>query len=396
MARVEAPANCSVLEWARETLGFDLHRAARAAGVKVEKVQEWEEGISKPTLRQLEKLADLYRQPLIAFFQEDHPEEIELPTDYRIIHPDEDKALSPETIIAIGEARWRQSVAESLRREMEMKISFRPLKSKSQIDPEDLAEKVRTRLDVTIDKQILWAKDYNNTFKRWREILENVGILVFRFDFPRKNTRAYALTAKLAPVITVSSRDYRNAIIFSLFHELAHLLLSQSSTCNDLEFRSKSSSLNDKVEIYCNRFAGAFLVPADPLLRHRLIGNQSLRSLEDNNIRELAHYFGVSREVILRRLVILERLDISFYRRWKDEQKEYWKEREPPKKGGGGKDTYKYKIINSQGAAYIDTVLSAYSDNLISLSEASEYLAVKAKYVHELQEFLSKEGDMSE
>mgnify|MGYP000219495595 CR=1 FL=1 len=396
MTRVEAPANIGVLVWARETLGFDMDRAAKAAGVSPEKVKEWESGTSKPTLRQLEKLADLYRQPLISFFQDDHPEELDLPTDYRVIHSGDDVSLAPETIIAIGEARWRQSVAESLRREMDINISFRPLRAENQIDAESLAEKARKRLDVTEEKQALWAKDYRNTFKRWRELLEDAGILVFKFDFPRRNTRAFALTAKLAPVITVSANDFQNAMIFSLFHELAHLLLNQSSTCNDLEFRSKASSHNDKIEIFCNRFAGAFLVPAESLLQHRSVRNQFLHSLEENRIQELAHHFGVSCEVILRRLVILDYLDISFYKKWKNEQDEYWKEREPVKKGGGGKDTYKYTVISSQGNAYIDTVLNAYSENIISLSEASEYLAVKAKYVHELQEFLAKGGDMGE
>ena len=45
--------------------------------------------------------------------------------------------------------------------------------------------------------------------------------------------------------------------IFSLFHELCHIILKNSAFC---DFRYNGSS---ELEIYCNRFAAAFLAPED-------------------------------------------------------------------------------------------------------------------------------------
>jgi Zn-dependent peptidase ImmA (M78 family) len=390
--RVKAPANKSILVWARKALGFDLETVAHKIGTKAHIVKAWEEGEKSPSFRQLEDLSDLYHQPIIAFFHEEQPDEPRWPADFRSPSAGGSEPLKPETKIAILDAQWRQSIAQSLREEIGIDVSFSPIGSKPEGDAEALAQELRAQIGPTIETQITWAKDYSRLYKYWRALLENIGILVFRFDFPRKDVRAFSLPGQLAPVISVSSNDWLNGNVFSLFHELAHLLFSQSSTCNDFEFRSGYRTEKDRVEIFCNHFAGAFLVPADDLIRHNIVGNKVRKTIDAHEIRELAHYFGVSWEVVLRRMALVGCLDEAFYKKWKDNQKDSWKDPKQPGGGGGDKYSYVRKILNRQGIAYIETVLTAYSEKIISLTEASEYLGEKTRSVLLTQEFLYEGG----
>jgi len=391
MASVKAPANKKVLVWARETLGFDHDAVAHKIGTKAHIVKAWEEGEKSPSFNQLENLSDLYRQPLITFFQEEHPEEPQWPVDFRKFPYSGKEPLKPETKIAIWDAQWRQSIAESLRSEMDISIAFKTIGAQPSGDPEILAQNIRAKLGPSIETQKNWAKDFNHLYRYWRGLLEEIGILVFRFDFPRNDVRAFALPGQLAPIMTVSSHDSRNGSIFSLFHEFAHLLFGQSSTCNDFEFRKRAGSQKDRNEIFCNHFAGAYLVPADALIGHELVGNTVRKEMDDTEIRQLARYFGVSWEVVLRRLLILERLDEEFYRDWKERHQKPWSD---PGSSGGGGDKYSYvrKILNRQGMAYTETILTAYSEKIVSLTEASEYLGEKTRNVLLTQEFLYEGG----
>ena len=57
------------------------------------------------------------------------------------------------------------------------------------------------------------------------------------------------------PIILLNGKDTTNGRIFSLFHELTHLLLGESAICENNE--------SSKEEIFCNAVAGEFLVLSD-------------------------------------------------------------------------------------------------------------------------------------
>lgn len=388
MARVTMPVNKDVLQWAREMMGYDIGEVAGKLPVKPEKVVGWEKGITEPTLRQLEKLSDLYKQPLITFFHDKLPEEPKWPKDYRTFHGGHSRPLLPKTKTAIWEAQWRQSVAAELRQEMgiEFQTSLPELKLSS--DPEKAAQRLRESIGPDISTQAEWAKEPRQLLKKWREVLEEVGILTFRLDFPREDARGFSLPDPTAPVIVVSAKDSLNAEIFSLFHELAHLLMHESGACNDLEFRTSPKNNNERVEALSNRFAGAYLVPQDALLNNKTIKAHKGKQWNNDQLSEIAYVFGVSREVILRRLVILEKVDIVFYRKWRKKQKDEWKDF--AKKGGFAVPRgYARKIINKQGKSYVGTILDAYTERIINLSETSEYLGVKTKHIGDIEYVLS-------
>ena len=55
------PVEPRILRWAREFAGLPEEEAARRIGVSAEKLSDWEEGVSSPTINQLRTMADRYR-----------------------------------------------------------------------------------------------------------------------------------------------------------------------------------------------------------------------------------------------------------------------------------------------------------------------------------------------
>ena len=64
-----------------------------------------------------------------------------------------------------------------------------------------------------------------------------------------------------APLVFVNSADARAAQMFTLAHELAHLWLGRGGVFNLRQLQPGE----DEVELFCNRVAAEFLVPAEAL-----------------------------------------------------------------------------------------------------------------------------------
>ena len=57
-----------MLTWGREYAYLSIADAAQKIGVQEEKLKEWENGISRPTINQLHKIANIYKQLFAVFF----------------------------------------------------------------------------------------------------------------------------------------------------------------------------------------------------------------------------------------------------------------------------------------------------------------------------------------
>ena len=104
------------------------------------------------------------------------------------------------------------------------------------------------------------------------------------------------------PIILLNGKDSVNGRIFSLFHELTHLLLGESAICGDED--------NTQEEIFCNAVAGEFLVPEVNLTNN--INNKN-DFLSKSSLRKLYNLYGVSEYVILRRLLDINKISQEYY-----------------------------------------------------------------------------------
>jgi len=294
----ELPINKDVLRWARLTAGLSIPQVAQELGTKTEFILEIEFGQRKVSKTLLNKLVKLYKRPLTVLFLPEPPIEEKIPTDYRML-PDQKQPIGPETAHALREARRLQEVLSDLAENPNAVSVFQDLRAEYNDNPDIIGSKIRRIIGVDFIEQKNWPNP-GYAFRAWRGRLQKLGVNVFVGDFPREEARGFSLWhPELIPVIVVSRNEAPAAQIFTLFHELAHILLRSDAMC----LKKEDKTLLGTIEAWCNRVAAATLVPEGELKSVLTkYGHTSMESWETDGLYQIASIFKVSRHVIAIRL----------------------------------------------------------------------------------------------
>ena len=206
------------------------------------------------------------------------------------------------------------------------------------------------------------------------------GIFIFKDAFKNDDYSGFCLYDEKYPVIFVNNSMPDSRQIFTLFHELGHLLFKSGG----VDFRSSSytRSFRDyylNIEAACNKLANEFLVPQN-------VFNSFDLSVSEPQFQKLAEYFSVSREVILRNYLEHSLITQRYY----EETVEKWKQAKEKKEGGGGNYYYNQKAY--LGDRYISKVYGKYYQNKITLDNVAEYLNVKVKNLSAFEHVVMERG----
>jgi len=227
-------------------------------------------------------------------------------------------------------------------------------------------------------------------FNTYRAAVESRGILVFRlhghhgrWHMPSTSpVLGFSLYEPLCPVIVVRSRFPETLQVFTLMHELGHLLLHRRSSI-DLEVESESAESSDRQEREANTFAGQVLVPEVFLESIQDERRPAKVALFDDWLAPQRRAWGVSSEVILRRLMDAGRLSSALYGEYRN-----WRQSLPvsPPKHGGNR-AYRYREpLSLFGQPFVRTMLDAKNAGLLSLARTSTYLdGLKLTDLHRLE-----------
>jgi Zn-dependent peptidase ImmA (M78 family) len=161
---------------------------------------------------------------------------------------------------------------------------------------------------------------------------------------------------------------------------LAHILFKTGGVDTRLDdyidYLDDDSKL---IEIYCNKFAGEFLVPKEDFENHIID-----KDLDEKIFSDLATLYSVSREVILRKLLDMGKIERSYYleksREWIEQAKEAKK-----KKTNGKEGNYFNNIKAYLGKNYINLVFENLYQNKISRKSAADYLDIKVTHLPNLE-----------
>jgi Zn-dependent peptidase ImmA (M78 family) len=208
--------------------------------------------------------------------------------------------------------------------------------------------------------------------------LTDAGVFVFKDAFRVEGYSGFSLYDDVFPIIYVNNSSSKTRQIFTLFHELAHLLF-HTSGIDTLEDRYIPAlpDLPKRIEILCNRFAARFLVP-EAAFAEAFAGHEpSVHTAE-----LLAARFHVSREVIYRKFLDRGLIEQADYIRAVRE----WAEQRHP---GGGGDFY-WNKISYLGRDYIALAFNQYHQHRIDDVQLAEYLDTKPKNLSALEEYFSK------
>ena len=377
MPAERALVNPEILIWAREQTGLDLEAAARKIGTVPRSLEAWESGVRHPSLTQARAVARVYHRPLAALYLRRRPEPDHLPHDFRRLALEDLAPPSAELRQAVRRANLKRQAAMQLAADQAPSYGWIGV-ARDITDPSDLGRSLRGLVGVDVEQQKEWARlarqRPHDLLNHWKAAVEQLGVLVFHFSrVPVEEARGFSLLGSPYPVVALNGADSPNGRIFTLFHELAHLHIGVEGACN---LGEGDHSANGRMEARCNGAAGEGLVPLGALASEDIVeGRRPGLEWQDHELVGLARTYGVSREVILRRLLTLHLTTNEFYLRKRDE----WSAAQQPR--GGGPISRARLAVRDSGQRFTRIVLDAYSAGTLTATDISEYLGVRLKHL---------------
>jgi Zn-dependent peptidase ImmA (M78 family)/DNA-binding XRE family transcriptional regulator len=377
MPRYDALITPQLLVWARERVNVPVEIVAKSASVTVDKYQAWESGELLPTISQARKIAKKTKIPYAWLFLDKPPDKFKLPknADYRTML---NKAIGDnamELSYVLADASMRRDAMIELYTEMDMQLPhFKEYLDSEATSNAVITKAIRDLLGITYERQRKFINS-NEAYNYYMETLATIGVLVFQVGKVEKNVmRGMSIHNKVFPIIIVNRKDEYNARIFTLMHELVHIITRTPGICDDFSFEHQSRY---EIENRCNQVAAEVLVPKDELLAEHEWIKISKYGWDDNCIQKIARNFTVSREVIIGRLFTLNKIGFDFYRaklaQFTKEYEQYQSNIKDIRKDGFLPPST--DICSQIGKLYARTVMSAYSQEIITPRDASQFLS---------------------
>jgi len=366
----ELKINPKLLKWAREECGYSKLEIADKIHVDQEQYSAWEDTGTGLSLNALITLSKVCKRQIAFFFLPNIPPKTKKPTDFRNLEPTLAK-LTYNTLLAIRRTvRFQDFLLQLHGPEYyenkyswlsEYQNAFRALP----VDSDDSTSWIRNLLGYPVHEQLADKIDSETSYSRWRTSIEhNLGIHIFQFAMSKFEVQGFSYSDSLPYCITINNLYPATSRTFSLFHELSHILKSQSGLCkpDDTVIRRQETS----VEYDCNSFAGSLLVPS----------KEVIPANDKDTIFKYASKFKISSEVYLRRLFALDYVsETEFFHLLDEIHKSVL-----PTKPHYSKSQVN-RSINSRGRALFDSTLDAMNQGRISHSLASGILGLKINYL---------------
>jgi len=381
----------NVLKWARESAKMTEENAAAKVSVKVEKLLEWESGLSQPTINQAQILAKAYKRPFAIFFLSEVPRDFQPLQDFRISGS---KPLSTSSVFIIREIQQKQAwLNELFLDEQEEKLSFVGRFSLKD-DPKIVAKDILDTLKINPA-----SYHTDNPIKEWIEASEKNGIFISRTSFIHTRLKldsdelqGFAISDPHAPFIFINSEDWNAPQLFTLVHELAHIWIAETGISNAVEPDLKDKGKFHPVELFCNEVAACALMP-DVVMAQ--LGASTFSSAKE--VFKAAKQLGVSSFALLVRAQKLEIIPASTYQKLREqaeiEYDAYLKkeaEKKLNQKGKAGGPNYFLLQLNRNSRLFTQTVLDAFRGGIIEPTLASNLLNVQVTKFSKLESQLAK------
>ncbi|MDA1189885.1 MAG: XRE family transcriptional regulator [Chloroflexi bacterium] len=380
MERIQS-VNIERIQWACHQFGITPYELATKAGIPESAIERLLNG-DGTTFNYLQKIAEFLGHGVL-FFVEQGP-------------VDEATAYTPQFRTILNRkpnlsAKLRKFVRR-VEKQREVYIALQEAISEPAINftPPVLtgnghnSEIVREWLGLRTNNPLF---SHRFDFDIYREMVEDKGVLVIlsngyngKWQMPKNDPiLGFSIYHEFYPVIVVKKQSDQRQV-FTLMHELAHLLIHKTSWVDD------EHDLDSYVaqERDASALAGRVLVPDVVLARLRDQDKPSNPADFDIWLDRERRALGVSGEVILRRLLDSGRLyqeEYTAYREWKDSGD--WDQQE------GGFRLYRHREpVHIFGDKFVRTVFEALQAKEITLVKASTYLDnLKIHDVHALEQY---------
>ena len=373
MERIQS-VNLDRIEWACAEYGMTLEQLSPIAGVSESAVKHLAAG-DGITPNNLQKIAGFLGHGVL-FFVEQGPVE----TD-SIYTPQFRTILNRKPHLS---AKLRKFV-QRVEKQRETYIALQEAISEPGVSftPPDMASPAN---GPQLARDWLNLSTRNN-FEISRKKVEEKGVLVFlsngyngKWQIPKDDPiLGFSVYHDSYPIVVIKKESEQRQL-FTLMHELAHLIIHKASWVDDEDDLHSYSAQEQEA----SSLAGRVLVPDAVLESVSDQDKPSSVTEYDNWLANLRDIYGVSGEVILRRLLDSGRLlqeHYTAYRQSKNETTGDGRE--------GGNRSYRHREpIHIFGDTFVRTVFEALQAKEITLARASGYLDnLRIQDVHELEQY---------
>ncbi len=379
---VKAKINPVVLRWWRDELSLASSFVAEKLGKSSEDLESWETWVDYPTMSQLEKIANVYKTHISVFYLPSPPEKLKPKIDYRWIDMLLDHDARYKLEMNIAEAVQRKTIALDLFSTLDLTIGSLP----------DANIKMGVDKVAGIIRDFLWegshiggstftGKNSYDVLRHWKMCIEAKNVLVSQtsvnthLSLEVSMVRGFCIAGEWIPMIVLNSKDSPRGKVFTLLHELTHIVIWWKSEVQNIDFRNMDDPKMDPEEIFCNKVAAEILVPQKSFLN--LVSDKNF-ILSIESVSKIARGYGVSEEVIMRRLLDFNKIDKSDYERFRADNSKKWED----KKNDNSKPIVPYyrKVLGANGHLFTYLTLTAYQREKINLLNVWQFL--KASLVH--------------
>jgi Zn-dependent peptidase ImmA (M78 family)/DNA-binding XRE family transcriptional regulator len=340
------------LQRARELLELTPEEVAQELTVNPGDIIDWEKGESKPNLKQLEYLANLYGREIDYFLRHTPtpPEKIE----FRGKPGQSLRNLSREAKTVL--ARFDELCRTAL--EFERLLNKRRDVELPRFDehdpPNEVARSLRTIFDVGDDP-----------LPDLREYLEGQGVRILELPVPEDVFSGFSFWhPEYGPCILLDAEELKGRRNFTLANELAHLVYSHGSS---LCFIPIKFSEPTGLESRANQFAVELLLPK-PAVAEDFKKRELSRTPSQKELAPIAYYkWGVSIQALGFRLENIGLIE-------KGHMETLFETKPPYFRGKRGPRTPRWE--KQLGKRFVETSIEAYRKGFISIGKLAHALQI--------------------
>lgn len=361
-----------ILEWAIIQSGIPKDDLIQ----RQPRIEEWLSEEKLPTFKQLIAFSKWLKIPFGLLFLKTPPPTDGINVEFRTINQKLHTSFSKDLRDTLLEMERRKSWMS----EYNQKNGIGEIQWDISIGYSDTSSSAAKKLREFLGLEEFWQgklKTQYNQFKFIREIIESKGALVMMNGIVGNNThrvldvlefRAFALSDPYSPLIFINRNDTESGMIFSIIHEIIHLIIERDK--DDILLEDTTIANERKI----NSFAAEFLVPTKLL-------KQVFDKFEDIffEVDRIANIFNVSTTVVAIKMYKLQLIDFETQNDIISDAKRYFllskKQRENKPSGGNFYSTAASRISKN----FYNTVIHQAESGKIQFTEAYRLLNLKGK-----------------
>lgn len=236
--------------------------------------------------------------------------------------------------------------------------------------PDQAAALLRDRVGLSVVTQQVSWQNAPTALQEWRNALTGRGVAVFQFQIDKEAIRGFSVWDAYMPVAAVNTAYTPQARVYTLFHEMGHLLRRAEGAC--ATFADRESA---QVERWCDRFAAAFLLPAGETKRFamRFYDDQASDDVRFDQVRKVARQFKTSVRATAIRLSELGLASQDLYRVVAERAIQKFDDFPKPSNGGGGSPAAQTRLQHF-GAPIVTNLLNGINSGHLTTRDVGDYL----------------------